>query len=147
MRYILLFFGLIIIGYSGLAQDGPAKERIESARIAYITNKVDLTPEQAQQFWPVYNQFLHERASLRNELRDLRGNRRLNELSEEEQKQLLDKNLEIKVKEAELEKKYSDKLLKLISPAQLIELHQAEREFKELLLERIGERARRRQNN
>ncbi|MCX2745251.1 Spy/CpxP family protein refolding chaperone [Mangrovivirga sp. M17] len=147
MKKTILFSGLLILAFIANAQSGPAKERIESARIAYITKKVELTPDQAQQFWPIYNEFLAKRAEMRNELRQMRGNKQLKEMSEEEQTAILNKSLEIKEREAKLEKDYSKKLLKVISPAQLIALHQAEREFKELLLEKIGERRGERKGN
>ena len=31
-------------------------ERIKAEKIAFITSELDLTPEEAQVFWPVYNQ-------------------------------------------------------------------------------------------
>ncbi|QCK15867.1 Spy/CpxP family protein refolding chaperone [Mangrovivirga cuniculi] len=147
MKRSIIFFGLLMLVFVASAQSGPAKERIESARIAYITKKVELTPDQAQQFWPIYNEFLAKRAEMRNELREMRGSKRLKEMSEKEQTAILNKSLEIKEREAKLEKDYSKKLLKIISPAQLISLQQAEREFKELLLERIGDRANKRRRN
>jgi len=32
------------------------KQRMQSEKIAYITTRLQLTPEEAQVFWPVYNQ-------------------------------------------------------------------------------------------
>jgi Spy/CpxP family protein refolding chaperone len=32
------------------------QERIESEKIAFLTNEMSLTPKEAQTFWPVYNQ-------------------------------------------------------------------------------------------
>ena len=32
------------------------KERLESFRIQFITKKLDLTPAEAEKFWPVYNE-------------------------------------------------------------------------------------------
>ncbi|MCB0665633.1 MAG: hypothetical protein KDC80_07420, partial [Saprospiraceae bacterium] len=38
-----------------LAQERPVQERIEAQRVAFITQRVNLSPEEAQQFWPIYN--------------------------------------------------------------------------------------------
>jgi Spy/CpxP family protein refolding chaperone len=46
----------------------PSKERlqnIQNAKIAFITEKISLTPEQSQKFWPLYNQLETERNNLR----------------------------------------------------------------------------------
>ncbi|MBO8470739.1 MAG: hypothetical protein IAB82_02965 [Bacteroidetes bacterium] len=43
-------------------KDGQSwREKIMSEKIAFITNAVGLTPEEAQTFWPVYNQLWEER--------------------------------------------------------------------------------------
>ena len=34
----------------------PAKEELQSQKIAFFTQELDLTPEEAQKFWPVYNE-------------------------------------------------------------------------------------------
>ena len=34
----------------------PWQERIESEKIAFLTNEMSLTPKEAQTFWPIYNQ-------------------------------------------------------------------------------------------
>jgi hypothetical protein len=39
------------------AQNG---NRLEALKIAYITKKMDLSPEEAQKFWPIYNQYAAE---------------------------------------------------------------------------------------
>ena len=43
------------------AQDGnKEKEKIEAVRTAYITNQLNLTPEESQKFWPIYNRYFSE---------------------------------------------------------------------------------------
>ena len=32
------------------------QERLESEKIAFLTNEMSLTPKEAQSFWPLYNQ-------------------------------------------------------------------------------------------
>ena len=48
-------------------QDPKVQERIKNLRIAYISDKLGLTPEQAEKFWPVYRGFSDERKALRME--------------------------------------------------------------------------------
>ena len=49
---------VLLIGLSGYAQrDGRMNERIKAQKVAFITEKLSLTAEEAQQFWPIYNAF------------------------------------------------------------------------------------------
>ena len=53
--------------FSGIkAQDGDKTraEKIEALKIAFITQKLQLTTDEAQKFWPVYNQYENEIRSL-----------------------------------------------------------------------------------
>lgn len=40
-------------------------EKIEALKIAFITQQLNLTPEEAQKFWPIYNTYKEELAALR----------------------------------------------------------------------------------
>jgi len=42
---------------------GPGIQRLESMHVAYLTRELALTPEEAQQFWPVYNKYRKEMKS------------------------------------------------------------------------------------
>ena len=39
---------------------GPGVQRLESLQVAYLTRELALTPEEAQQFWPVYEKYKKE---------------------------------------------------------------------------------------
>lgn len=128
---LYLFFAFNLQGQS---------DKIESARIAYITQKLDLSPEEAEKFWPLYNEFSKERRSLQQEYLQARKQYTRGELTENESKELLQLGLKIKERELQLEKKYAERLNKVISNRQLVALRRAEEDFKRLLLERLKER-------
>ena len=53
--------------FSGIKAQDPddtRAEKIQSLKIAFITQKLQLTPDEAQKFWPVYNQYDNEIHSL-----------------------------------------------------------------------------------
>ena len=109
-------------------------EQIEAIKVAFITNKLDLSSEEAQQFWPVYNIY-------QKELMELMKKRR-----EDRQKENIDANdringdLAYESKMLELKKKYKKLFLKTIPPEKLIRLYQAEREFREHLIKQLNHR-------
>ncbi len=57
MKRLLLILFFLITVFLGVSQNG---NRLEALKIAYITNKLNLSPEEAQKFWPVYNLYSAE---------------------------------------------------------------------------------------
>jgi hypothetical protein len=59
MRKILLILFLFISStYICNAQKG--KDDINTVKIAFITDQLSLTTEEAQKFWPIYNRYFNE---------------------------------------------------------------------------------------
>ncbi|MEO7766238.1 MAG: hypothetical protein ABIS01_02390 [Ferruginibacter sp.] len=60
--YILLIL-ISIAGMAGAQNDQPSEKRqqnIEALKVAFISKELDLTPDEAQRFWPLYNQYSKE---------------------------------------------------------------------------------------
>jgi hypothetical protein len=102
-----------------LAQDEDALRKVESARIALITERLELTPEQAEKFWPLYREYVSKR---------------------QERKRLLDKGLELKERQLSLDRLYSERLNNVITTRQILQLRKAEEDFRQILLERLERR-------
>ena len=137
-----IIFILIVIFYAnaGFSQDDEAMKKLESAKIGLITERLGLTPEQAEQFWPVYNEYLNRMKTLRSEFRQRRENLNEQELSEQERQKLIDLGFSFKERQIDLEKAYSERLLRIISSKQLLSLRKAEEDFRNMLLRRLQQR-------
>jgi hypothetical protein len=133
---VFFFFSM----FSSAAQDGEGIRRIEAARIALITERLELGPEQAEKFWPLYREFTSQRESLRRELLATKIAAGDNNLSEEEGKKLIQKALEVKERQLKLDKEYTEKFSQVLSTRQLLELRKAEEDFRQMLLERLQRR-------
>jgi Spy/CpxP family protein refolding chaperone len=130
-----------------LAQHPPISKKkmqqIESQKIAFITKEVNLTPEEAQEFWPVYNQYTKEMHKLRKEKHE--SLKRFNiEISEEvESEKLEDVFLTYTIQK---EVKYEKELAYLIQFKEILGIKKAgklilaEEKFKKELLHRIKDR-------
>jgi len=137
----LIFIGLLLaINFGVYAQSGSARDKIESARIALITDRLGLTPDQAEKFWPIYNAYRKELTGLRNEYETARRQVDPQTASEKEKRELLNLGLQLKERKVQLERDYSDRLLKVISTAQIMSLRKAEDDFRRMLLEQIQKR-------
>ena len=54
-------------------QDQKVRDKIEAARIAYITDQLQLTPGEAEKFWPIYREFAERRRGIRQQMREARN--------------------------------------------------------------------------
>ncbi|MBA4055436.1 MAG: hypothetical protein C0490_12040 [Marivirga sp.] len=122
------------------AQDPKVNAKIHAARVAYITDQLALTPEEAEKFWPIYREFSEKRKEIRQQLRDSKRNPDPNKTTEQIEKELVDKQFDVKQKELNLEKDYSGRLLKVISAQKLRTLPEAERRFRQMILDQIQRR-------
>ena len=123
-----------------LQRDPKAREKIEAARIGVITNKLGLTPEQAERFWPVYREFSEKRMELRKEFRAEQEKVKPDQATPEQKQRLIELGLNLKQRELDLEKTYSGKLLNVISADQMLNLRSAERDFQRMLINQLQQR-------
>ena len=148
MNRILILSTLVIaFSLSGIAQErgrGMHKmsERFEAQKISFITQKLELTPEEAQLFWPLYNELERKRKENRVQTRILFRKLRdkSEELSDLELSELSDELIELKLQEANLQKEYHLKYKKILTAKKIITLYHTERQFQSMLLRQIKER-------
>lgn len=130
----LTWSGTAVLAQNTRPQD--RKESVEAAKMAFLTDKMGLTTEQSQKFWPLYNEYEAKRRELVKAYRS--GYREdVDQLSEQEAKARLDSMFSTQEKELELEKEYVARYQRVISPNQIIKLYRSEREFTKLLLRKL----------
>ena len=123
-----------------VVKDPKAQEKIKAARIAFITERLGLTPAEAEKFWPVYREFSMKREELRQQYRENRKNPDPNKTVEQNEKDALDLSLKLKQRELDLEKEYSGKLLNAVPAQKVMALRGAEHDFRKLLIDQIQKR-------
>jgi hypothetical protein len=114
---ILVFFGILSFANAQNARS----EKIQALKVAFITQKLNLTPAEAERFWPVYNDY-------ENEIKTLRANNKNGDVIDNEEK-LLD-----------IRKKYRPQFEKILGPSRMNDLFTAERDFRKILIQRLKER-------
>jgi hypothetical protein len=135
---LLIFSGAAIAQESPQKQKKPNKEKIKAMKISFLTNKLDLTPEEAQQFWPIYNEYENKKEALRKEKRmDKRPKGEDTKLSDDEIDQRMDNYFKIRQKELDLDKEYHAKFKTVIPIKKVGKLYLAQEEFKRELLRKI----------
>lgn len=121
---LLLAWGSL---FSVHAQDG---ERLQALKIAYLTKKLDLSPEEAQRFWPIYNKYTGE----------IRGIR-------QEQKQNNGTEIDTEDKILGVRKKYNVEFSKALTAEKVNTFFRVERDFGNIIQRELQERRMNRQLN
>ena len=106
-------------------------EQIKAKRMAFISEKVQFTPAEAEAFWPLCNELQEKKFELNKPLRDERRAMRESkkEITNADYLKLIDTNADIKIKEAQIDKEYLEKFKKILSPEKIFKYQQAEDEF------------------
>ena len=111
-----------------------AREKIKALKISYLTEKLNLTPEEAQKFWPIYNAYDQEQHALRSKQRSelkksLKNSDEVEALNESDAEKLIMLKLSIDRQLHESQKDFVNKVKQVISFKKIIQLHVAEMEF------------------
>ena len=131
---VLLCFTLIISVFASTATAQVRKMNMadyEKRKMEYIKKEAGLTDAEANRYFPLYNDLSKRKLELhlqhRNKVEKMKQSNK--NMSNEEYRQLLENDVDVKLKEAELDKQYSEKLEKILSPEKLYRAQQAERKF------------------
>ena len=115
----------------------PPMERIHAAKMAYITDRLQLNYRQSGNFIPIYNDYEREVRDTRQFFFNKYKGANPGNADDATSRQFIDDNLDYQQRVIEIKRKYNDQFLRVISPQQLSELNKAEREFKQLLLKQL----------
>lgn len=145
MKKILFKWGLSLIVLLSFAQillgQTPKRERIEAEKVAFITKRMQLTPRQAQGFWPIHTEYEKEERRIKQKYRFRQP---IDTMTEEEAEETIEKRLRMEDELLALKKNYFTRFKQVISPRQILLLQKANAEFKQYLLEEIRRRRSRR---
>ena len=137
LQHLFLSLALLLtMVFAGTLKSSAQTGRVRAIKISFLSERLSLTPTQAEKFWPIYNQCSDERRSLRQRYM---GSARSTSGDSEEAMRQIDENMEYKEQELAMQKRCNDAYLKVISPQQVASLMAAERDFRAMLLKQIKE--------
>ncbi len=135
-----------MIGFSSFSQDkNESREKIKALKIAYLTEQLALTTNEAEKFWPIYNAYDKEQHELRNKLRFemrkvFKKENDVAEIEEKEAEKLINFKLTTDKQLYETQKEFIQKISGVIPYKKIIKLQVAEMEFGRKLLKKYQER-------
>ncbi len=141
-REAALIIAAIAISFSLVSAQNPNRERLDAYKIAFFTKRMNLTSQEAEKFWPVYNENQNQRNQLQTEKQTLMRtfNQGESTMSDQQITELGNKYCEILVKESDLAVTFHKKLQDILPPAKIIRLYQAENQYRLQLLKELQDR-------
>ncbi len=126
--------------------DNPrVREKVQAARVAYITDRLSLTPTESQQFWAINNEYEDKKEAIRDRYRP---SSKLELMSDAEVEQYLRNRFDMEAELLALKRQYFERFKDVISVRKIAMFRRADREFRLELLKKVQERRgnRRRRN-
>ena len=146
-----LLFLTLLFSASALAQpehDPREFKRVEAYKTKFLTEELDLSPEEAQKFWPVYNEYNKKLQELFNNRTDNMSRREIrdkwDELDDSQLEATVLQELENQKKIAELKLDYYDNFKDSLGSRKAATFFKAEMEFHRHLMEMLGKKRKRR---
>ncbi|WP_026730378.1 sensor of ECF-type sigma factor [Flavobacterium denitrificans] len=139
---------LFLVSFSFYAQSGKTdekREKIKAYKVSFLTTELELTPTEAEKFWPIYNAYDDRQFELRHQkmkayLERLNDDN-INSISEKEAAVLLSQ-MESTDKELYLlREKYNSNLKKILSAKKILKLKKSEDDFNRKLLKQYRDKA------
>jgi Spy/CpxP family protein refolding chaperone len=139
---------IAFVSMNVIAQDGPIirkkKEQIKALKVAFITNELALTSEEATKFWPLFNAFEEKQQEIKKQ--KLKGylnrvdNDSFDNLSEKDASTMLAQMESTEDELYQLKKKFLASLKGVVSPIKILKLKKAEENFNRKLLQQYRDR-------
>lgn len=116
----------------------PTKEKIKTLKIAHITSKLDLSAEEAQAFWPVYNEFEAKKDEAHKFMRKMRKKEAtIDEMNDADVEKMIDEINNMRQQELNTFKEYYHKFKTILPIKKVAKLYKAEHSFKRDLLKKM----------
>ncbi len=146
----LLLTSIVFYSYgSNKPQNKFDYDKFKAEKIAFFTDALELTPEEAAVFWPVYNEYERKKWELSQEPRimDEQFVKGIDKMTEKECIEFTRKYSSFQQKDADINKEYNEKFLKVLPARKVVKLYITEINFREHLLRKYRDFGRFNNNN
>lgn len=131
---------------AGQERSDKFKEKIESRRIAFLSDKLELTPSEAQSFWPIYNAFKEELSACKLDKKRLASD----DISDDQSDEILEDYISKEQNAVNIKKAYIPQMKSILGSKRTLKVFVLDRKFKESMMKELNvkrqERMARRRN-
>lgn len=146
-RHFSLIITLIVFAINANCQPGkfPAPEvqqRMKVEKITFIANQLELTPQEAQNFWPVYNEYEQKKFKIEKEkhILEIKSKSPQDTIPLKEFQELCMKYVSLAEQETAMLETYNKQLLKILPADKVLKLYFSERKFRSHMLQEYRRR-------
>ena len=118
-------------------QRKPYYEKIQAEKVAFFTSHLNLTVEEAQKFWPVYNEYIKELESVHRQAANALNAFKKNDLKEADYDKAISDYGKALSKEGDLAIKYGKEFKKILSVEKASKVLNIENDFRMYLLNKL----------
>lgn len=147
-RKILLL--LLLLSFSLHAQDDfkDKKEQVKAMKVAFLTSELNLTSQEAEKFWPLYNAYDNKQFEIRHDkmraFKSKMNGDALNKMNEKDASILLNQMESADEELFWLRKKFTKSLRTILPAVKILKLKKSEDDFYRKLLQQYGDRGKKR---
>ncbi len=138
---------IVLISINAVAQNGRLREKreqIKALKVAFITDELALTPDEATKFWPLFNAFEDKQQEIKKQKLKAYINRMdddsFDKLSEKDASAMLNQMEAMEDDLYQAKKKFINSLKGVISPIKILKLKKAEENFNRKLLQQYRDK-------
>ncbi len=123
-----------------LTKKQESMREIQSQRVAFFTKEMKLTPEEAQVFWPIYNQYTEKKNKLVEEQKKMMKGfteERIAAITKSEAERISNTFVKLQQQENDLTQEYHKKLMEQLPASKVLLMYKAEKDFMQVLLQHL----------
>jgi hypothetical protein len=115
------------------------RDQFKAKKIGFITEKLSLTSQEAQVFWPVYNEYDAKREAIGKEKMEAGKHYKDNEatISDKEAEEIADRFINLEKQESQLSEDYYKKFKTVLPIKKVLALYEAELQFRRHILQEM----------
>lgn len=140
LMLLLMVFSFDAYSQPPRGQRGQKRERVKQLKIAYFTEELDLSEEEAEKFWPIYNEMEEkiraEKKKARTATESIKNG--IDSMSDSEVESKMKETLDARIKESQLQKDYLVKIGNVIGFKKAAKVVSLEAQFKRELVKRLA---------
>jgi hypothetical protein len=140
-KVLYMITAVLIVPLISLSAQNPNLEKFSTYKIGFFTKKMNLTSQEAEKFWPLYNEYQKQKNLIQRDkmtmIRDFNQNE--STLSDSQLTDMGDKLIKDLSDESSLAVAFHMKIKEILPPAKVIRYYQAENQYKIQLLRELQE--------
>lgn len=146
-KILFILFIFMFTATTAIAQQPRNRQKIALLKTAFISDAINLTPKEAEKFWPIYNLYSNKIRATKMALegglqREIRFAGGIENLSDAQSQKLIDNIVLLEQEITDYKIKLIQELSNIISAKKIIGLKKAERDFNRRILQEYGKRRR-----